>query len=110
MTSGSGDRAEESYRVEYPIGMAGETLRTVSGVLVGLLIGICLIVGTSSGEVTSMYDKLARLGTVAADHQALGRSAVGRQRGRGGPRDGSRDPSRRDAPRWPAGRTARGAR
>lgn len=70
MTSGSADRAEEPYWEEYPIGVVGELLRTVSGVLVGLLIGlgvtfaliigIGLIVENSSGEVASMYDQIAR--------------------------------------------------
>ncbi|UVY84078.1 hypothetical protein NLU66_00340 [Brachybacterium sp. NBEC-018] len=70
MRSGSGGRAEEPYWEEYPIGVVGELLRTVSGVLVGLLIGlgvtlaliigIGLIVESSSGEVASMYDQLAR--------------------------------------------------
>lgn len=74
MTSGSADRDEEPYWEEYPIGAVGELLRTVSGVLVGMLIGlgvtfaliiaIGLIVENSSGEVASMYDQLARASAV----------------------------------------------
>ena len=70
MTSGSGDRAEEPYWEEYPIGVVGEALRTVSGVLVGLLIGlgvtfaliiaIGITVENTSGLLASMFDQLAR--------------------------------------------------
>lgn len=70
MNSGNGDHGEEPYWEEYPIGWVGESLRTVSGVLVGLLIGlgvtfaliiaIGLIVEGSSGAIGDMFDQLAR--------------------------------------------------
>lgn len=74
MNSGSGDHDQEPYWKEYPIGWVGEALRTVSGVFVGLLIGLCvtfaliiaigLIVENSSGPLASMYDQLARASAI----------------------------------------------
>lgn len=70
MHPGNGDHDEEPYWEEYPIGAAGESLRTVSGVLVGLLIGlgvtfaliiaIGIVVENSSGTLADMFDQLAR--------------------------------------------------
>lgn len=70
MNSGNGDQSDEPYWKEYPIGWVGESLRTVSGVLIGLLIGlgvtfaliiaIGLIVENSSGTLADMFDQLAR--------------------------------------------------
>lgn len=70
MNSGNGDQSDEPYWEEYPIGWVGESLRTVSGVLIGLLSGlgvtfaliiaIGLIVENSSGALGDMFDQLAR--------------------------------------------------
>ena len=74
MNSGSGDHDQEPYWEEYPIGGVGEVLRTVSGVLIGLLIGlgvtfvliigVGLVVESSSGPLADMFDQLARASMV----------------------------------------------